>query len=181
MPNEDIEEVNGVQYSKKDIHEVPQEGNKRRLEPIPKEHYDMICNPALYAFRAGVESLHQNPVLETVEQLHTILLMDNAQHNPGIQALVPELLGYLKDRNLYAALCILLGDAAHLNPPMVKLLLDHDIYRLLDYSQKISFSLVLNMCDCNQEAWGAFETTHMRDEYRGDPCIEILARRYSSS
>lgn len=176
--DKDIVEVDGVRYSRRDVHEVSQNGNKRGLSPIPERHYNMICNPALYAFGAGIESMHQNPVLETVQQLHTILLVDSAQHNPGIQALMPELLRYLKNEDLYTALCLLFGDAAHLNPPVVKLLLEHGIYSLLDYSRKISFSVVLNMCDCNQEAWSVFRETHMRDKYRDDPNIRILVGRY---
>lgn len=141
--------------------------------------YDMISNPSLYAFRAGVEALHQDPTPETVDQLHMILLMDGAQSNPGVQALIPELLRHLENKELYTMLCILLGDAAHLNPPVVKLLLSHKIYSLLDYSLRISFSLVLNMCDCNREAWDAFREGHMRDEYGSDPSLKILIERYS--
>lgn len=116
----------------------------------------MICNPAYYAFKSGLEAFHKNPSNEVIDDLHTILLLDGSQRHTQILKLIPQLYPYIGRKGLYDKLCLLFSDVAHLNQTIQNSLMDFEIFKQLDYNNEITYCLVVSICDCNTQAWTVF-------------------------
>lgn len=163
----------GLQKSKDDNEKDNKKINPK-LDVISQEHMDMICNPAYHAFKAGLEDFHKNPSNEIIDQLHTIMLIDNSQNHTQIQKLFPELYPYISREELYNKLCLLFADIAHLNIPICNSMMDFKMFDKLDYSNELTYNLVLSICDCNPEAWGIFKENHLNDENSKNSKIQLL-------
>lgn len=150
----------------------------RAVEMDPR-HLDMICNPAYHAFKDGLKAFHENPSCEIIDQLHTILLLDNSQHHSQIQKLIPELYPYIERADLYDKLVLLFSDISHLNNVICASMLEFGIFGRLDFDREITFSLVLSMCDANAPAWAVFSSIHMGDSrVVSHPKIQLLASQH---
>lgn len=169
----------------KDIKKFPMSGlslvknpsdteEEKKYEEMPLKHFDMICNPAYHAFKAGLEAFHQAPSVGIIDELHTILLIDNSQKHKQIQCLLTELYPYILRPELYEALLLLFSDVAHLNFDICDTMLEFDIFGKLDYSKANSFTLVLNICDGNRKAWDVFASTYLTEEMKSDSKVKLL-------
>lgn len=160
---------------KEDDSEPKEDGN---MQPMDPKHFDMVCNPAFYAFKAAIADFHKNPSNDMIERLHEILLLDNSQQHERIQKLIAELYPYIDRPELADKLLFLFCDISHLNAPITDSLLKFGIFDHIDYSNSMARNLILSMCDGNPEAWSVFQQKYLTDELAEDSKIKILIEQY---
>lgn len=157
---------------------------KNEDEEAPKQeimdpaHFDMICNPAYHAFKAGLEAFHKSPSNEILDDLHTILLMDNSQRHAQIQRLIPELYPYISRPELYSKLCLLFCDISHLNREICDSMMAFQMFDKLNYDSEASLSLVLSICDCNPAAWAIFAGRKVDSRILAHQKIQLLVSQF---
>jgi len=145
----------------------------KRLE-MSYEEMDLVCNPAYHAFKAGLEEFKKSNSVETLHDLHTILLIDHSQHHRQIQGLLPDLYQYFSVPEHYDVLCLIFSDISHLNDAVSESLVSYGIFGKLDYTKEISFSLVVSLCDSNPRNLDAFKDMDLERKIKEHPKLACL-------
>lgn len=149
----------------------------KNIEMMDASHFDMICNPAYHAFKDALVALHLNPSIQIIEDIHLILLIDNSLQQTRILKIFPEIFKYIEIPEFYESMILLLCDASHLNQQVCDDLLDFGIFEKLNYSNTISFSLILNICDSNKKAWDVFKNSYLNG-FENNPKIKMLIEQF---
>lgn len=145
-----------------------------------KKEKEMICDTAMLAFEVLIEDFIKNQNIETIDQMHMILLTVETYQQSKFKNLIIKLLPFLKNKEFYTRICMILCDVTHFNTEIIDSLLKEEIFSKLDFSNKISFSLILSICDSNEKkAWEIFEKEYLRPEFRKNEVIQILLNKYS--
>lgn len=162
-----------------DEHEIDTRANPQ-MEMMSDEHFQKICNPAGYAFKEALDAFEKEQNEKILEQITMILLLDDAQYNSQVHAHLPRLISYLSQDEFHDKIVLILSDIAHLNEKVVNILLELDIFEKIDYTKRISFSLILSICDSNKVAFDIFMKTYFKPEFKEIQSIKILLNNNES-
>ena len=142
--------------------EIPTEDNKE-FKPIPKETLDILANPAAIALENALSDLKQQSsqnivsLKQIMHEIHMILLMDGSQYNNKILCRLHELIPYLKFPQLYNDVIMIFTDISHYNSAVQNILIKHNLFSMLDYTNPVTIDLIFNICDQNETGIAIFK------------------------
>lgn len=165
-----------IENKEKDNKEIENKDKEHAFEkgPMPMENVRAFLNPLETCLINAIKEFEKTPATETLDDIHMLFLKGNVLHNESVLETLPRMLVHLEKDEFYDHICLVLCDITHHNETVVSTLLDAEIYKKLDYSKKISISLVFNMCDGNKKAWVAFSTNIPSLKASNDDLIKIL-------
>jgi hypothetical protein len=155
----------------------------KKIEIVEKETPCPMDNQSSCALIEGISQLNKlieesngnstEEISQIIDQIHMLLLMGNEQFNSKIIEILPSFYSFLNYKNFYLKICLILSDISHLNEKVVDSLLNYQIFEKLDFTEKVSFSLIFSICDQNRLAWQSFKEC-LVPEYRENEYIKIL-------
>lgn len=137
--------------------------DNNKFNPIPKETLDILANPAAIALKNALSDLKQQSpqnivsLKQIIHEIHMILLMDGSQHNNKILSHIHELIPYLKTPELYNDIVMIFTDISHYNTTVQNILIEHDLFSMLDYNNPVTIDLIFNICDQNETGISLFK------------------------
>lgn len=171
-----------MSLNKNDQNTKPARQNEDETQPglMSREAFAAFANPAFTAFVESMKELEKNPTADNLANVHMAMLIDGAQQDSKIIALLPHLYKYLDHPSLYFDLSVLLSDISHLNANIVNSMLEYGIFDHLDYEKDISFSLVFAICDSNPTAWNIWSEKYLGTGLENNKQIQQLINNFNN-
>lgn len=170
-------------HLKKEVFEIKE--NTTGLEPMPKEHFQLLTEMPWNMFRTMIDNFKEKQNEECLSDIHFFVLQNNLSEK--FQRAMLELIEYLKNDSTYLSLCIIFSDISHYNNKVSVLLMENNILKYLKFDQPITFNLIFNLCDQNLESWKIFKKFYLENnlnqtfEIENQPLIKELEIQHANS